>query len=834
MAESRLSIVIDSRTAEQKAQDVRRALQALEDAGVRVTTATQSVSSAMGGQAQQSQRLVTSLNSARGAMNRMQQAQASIKSGQKGLFQPVQAQRYATSIQQVSKATDGAARSYRRAGMSARQLQQAQRQLPMQFSDIWVSLASGQAPLQVAIQQGSQLKDSFGGVGPAAKAMTRYIAGLINPMTVAAGATAALVVAYEQGRREQQAFTDTLILTGNQAGVTASQLMVLSREMDNLSGVTQGRASDALNEVAKSGKIAGDQFELVTRVALKMEQATGKSIDKTIDEFSKIAEDPVSAIAKLNESYNFLTPSVYDNIRALDQSGDTIGAVELAMREYADAMDEKSDDIAGNLGVLQRLWRGLGDVAKETWDAMLGFGRDSLDSQISYHEEQIDRLTNGPLGGSNFVQDQLDSHRASLKILRAQQAVKQAQADAEKDQAEATQRHIKASERQSRLTEGNLTTQREIAKVDKDIAFLRERQAQASSDAERQRIGETIKALQDEKQGIIESTDAYRAREKAQKEAAREAEKAARERQRAIEQYNASLRSLEDSLFPVQQAQRDFRQDQILLQTALLNDRMSIERYLEAWQRLEDAQRNQGNWQDAYDSIGQVNKEMERGNDFAKEFGGTMSSALEDAIVNFENLGDVAESFFKDLQRMIIRQTITDRMSGAVEEGLDGFSWGDIGSAIGSIIGGGGGSFGSSYGSSSAGSFQGFDQGGYTGDGGKYDPAGIVHRGEFVVKKSVVDNPGVRPMLERLNKGYANGGYVGPSSGATTSPGVVVNVHTDGDSQVSQQESRRSDGTRQLDLYIERKVEGSVNKMFASGQMDRTMRKFGARRQSTG
>ncbi|MFM9270219.1 hypothetical protein ACJ7V3_08140 [Halomonas elongata] len=63
MAESRLSIVIDSRTAEQKAQDVRRALQALEDAGVRVTAATGNVSSAMGRQASQASVLTRNVNS---------------------------------------------------------------------------------------------------------------------------------------------------------------------------------------------------------------------------------------------------------------------------------------------------------------------------------------------------------------------------------------------------------------------------------------------------------------------------------------------------------------------------------------------------------------------------------------------------------------------------------------------------------------------------------------------------------------------------------------------------------------------------------------------------
>lgn len=64
-----------------------------------------------------------------------------------------------------------------------------------------------------------------------------------------------------------------------------------------------------------------------------------------------------------------------------------------------------------------------------------------------------------------------------------------------------------------------------------------------------------------------------------------------------------------------------------------------------------------------------------------------------------------------------------------------------------------------------------FAHGGYTGPGGKYEPAGIVHRGEYVVPKEQVENPrfaGVIGMLEAARTktqtaaayGYADGGLV--------------------------------------------------------------------------
>jgi len=56
-----------------------------------------------------------------------------------------------------------------------------------------------------------------------------------------------------------------------------------------------------------------------------------------------------------------------------------------------------------------------------------------------------------------------------------------------------------------------------------------------------------------------------------------------------------------------------------------------------------------------------------------------------------------------------------------------------------------------------------FAEGGYTGDGAKYDVAGVVHKGEYVSPKNVVQSPAAQPhlaALERMRNGYADGGFV--------------------------------------------------------------------------
>ncbi|MDW9600427.1 tail length tape measure protein [Sinorhizobium meliloti] len=91
---------------------------------------------------------------------------------------------------------------------------------------------------------------------------------------------------------------------------------------------------------------------------------------------------------------------------------------------------------------------------------------------------------------------------------------------------------------------------------------------------------------------------------------------------------------------------------------------------------------------------------------------------------------------------------ITQNMGAA--GGLGGSSW------LSLITGAG---FGGSAQLAATGGIGLFDKGGFTGTGGKYTPAGIVHKGEYVFDAAAVSRIGV-PTLERL-RGYANGGMVG-------------------------------------------------------------------------
>lgn len=290
----------------------------------------------------------------------------------------------------------------RKTGRSSAQTSQALQQLPMQFSDIFVSLQAGQSPLQVFLQQGAQIKDAFGGVGPALRETASFAAGLITPYTAAAVAVAALALAWKQGSDEGVEFNKQLVLTGNFAGTSAGQLQSMAVGIDAITG-TQRQASAALAEVVGTGKFTVSQIQEIGLAAVAMEEATGKAVSETVDEFKRLADEPAKAAAKLNEQYHFLTASVYEQITALEQQGDAAGAAQLAIDTFAEAMTQRASEIEGGLGLVETAWKKIKDGAAEAWDEMLGVGRAETPEERLSGLTKGDSFNLGKLAANSFI-----------------------------------------------------------------------------------------------------------------------------------------------------------------------------------------------------------------------------------------------------------------------------------------------------------------------------------------------------------------------------------------------------------------------------------------------
>nr|BFD43172.1 phage tail tape measure protein [Pseudomonas sp. FFPRI_1] len=234
-------------------------------------------------------------------------------------------------------------------------------------------------------------------LGAGAGASAASLLALAAPIALVTAAIGGLAYAYYKGSEEQDAFNKSLVLTGGSAGLTASQLGVMSKQVSDTVGTT-GQAAEVLTTLAGNGKIAGDSFLGITQAAVSMQEATGKAVGETIAEFVKLADEPVKASAALNEQYHYLTASVYSQIVALEEQGRHAEAVKLATDQYADAINERTPKILENLS----LWeKGYNLVAKAA-DNLKNAGRSQSNAErIQTAKEALERLE--ARGGSERI-----------------------------------------------------------------------------------------------------------------------------------------------------------------------------------------------------------------------------------------------------------------------------------------------------------------------------------------------------------------------------------------------------------------------------------------------
>ncbi|RNF73187.1 phage tail length tape measure family protein [Pseudomonas putida] len=379
--ESRLAVTIDSRGAKRNADDLKDSLEGVERAGEGATKSTEGLSSSLDEQRKELSQLLGQINPTVAALGRLDDMQEKLAKYKKaGIVESDTFVEYTQRINTLRDALGESAESMNRTGMSAKAMRNNLNMLPAQFTDIAVSLQAGQAPLTVLLQQGGQLKDMFGGIGPAAKAMGGYILGLVNPFTLAAAAAGALALAYYKGSEQSDALRDSLILTGNFSKASEAQLISLADSADQVTG-TFGQAAGALAQLTAAGTNTTGNLKLITTTAVEMQRVTGKAVEDTVAEFIKLGKDPVAGIVELDEKYRFLTASVYAQIKALSDQGNAVAAADLAERTYAEAMGQRTAKIRENLGLIERGWLNIKDATNEVLDAFASIGRKSVESE---------------------------------------------------------------------------------------------------------------------------------------------------------------------------------------------------------------------------------------------------------------------------------------------------------------------------------------------------------------------------------------------------------------------------------------------------------------------
>ena len=746
----------------------------------------------------------------------------------------------------VEQSLNRQALAAQKAGISVGQYKAAMRTLPAQFTDIATQLAGGQNPWLILLQQGGQVKDSFGGMIP----MFRGLAGAITlPMvgvTSLAVATGALAYAWYQGDSTLSEFNKTLVLSGNQAGLTADRMLTLSRA-GQAAGLTFNQARESLAALVNAGVRGGEQFDAINQSVARFASASGVEVDKVAEAFGKLTTDPTSGLMAMARQFRNVTAEQIAYVAQLQRSGDEAGALQAANDAATKGFDEQTRRLKENMGTLETWADKTGKAFKSMWDAILDIGRpessadmlasaqkafDEADKKWQWYQSRSQRRGKTSSFRANLqgAWDDRENARLGLAAATLQSDMEKAGELAARDRAERESSQLKYTGEAQKAYERLLTPlekytarQEELNKALKDGKILQADyntlMASAKKDyestqkkpsgvkvsaGERQedRAHAAMLALETELRTLEKHAganekisqqrrDLWKAenqyvvlKEAATKRQLSEQEKSLLAHEKETLEYKRQLAELGDKVEHqkrlnelAQQAAR-FEQQQSAKQAAIsakargLTDRQA--------QRESEEQRLRDVYGDNPDALAKATSALKNTWSAEEQLRGSWMAGLksgwgewaESATDSFSQVKSAATQTFDG-----IAQNMAAMLTGS-EQNWRGFTRsvlsmlteiflkqamvgivGRIGSAIGGAFGGGASASTGTAIQAAAANFH-FATGGFTGTGGKYEPAGIVHRGEFVFTKEATSRIGVGN-LYRLMRGYAEGGYVG-------------------------------------------------------------------------
>lgn len=720
------------------------------------------------------------------------------------------------------------------------------RDLMYQGGDVIASLGSGAGLGTVAFQQGPQILQGLaggeGGLRGGLKALGESALGLVTPFNVAAAAAAAAGIAFTaaavSAARDQDAMEKATQGLGRATGATASQLDALARANAEAGKISTGSTREVVAAYASTGQLALPVIGDLTRATAEYARLTSQEVPAAAAELARMFSDPARGADDLAAKIGGLDDRTRQLIQTQVEQGDRSAAQETlaaALKVQIDANAAATTGWAAAwntvTGAADRAWEALKRAAGaatglapesaaeaaarltarvERTDQMrkvsglqpLGLG-DSLitqrdtaaliaDTERRQAEARAaeERAAAASRAAGNIARD-IDPNGARLAdLVKKQSDLRDALADplarsklADQAQTEEAYTAVTRAVDTLRDSTGKLISQEEMARRQDQLrldAINAKTEAEKRSVAERQKafelIGKTI--TPGDARGQIQRAGTLAA--------AAEAGKGSSSDSDSRDDFDRAVRSQEDRIRRQQQeaetygmgaaAVARYRVEQELLTAAKRADRevtpelsAQIKGYAdqaaEAAERMEDL-RDKMRMNDAVRGAGR------------DAFGGFLRDIRQGA--------SAADAMSNAVDRMADR--LLDLAADQIFASLFGSRGSANGGLLGNLLGGGSGSGSPSLLDFFSGSFfPKFAVGGFTGPGDRLEPAGVVHRGEYVFDAAAVRRIGLAP-LEAMRaglRGYADGGYVGgwtladvaaAGAGAANSNGGGLNV----------------------------------------------------------
>ncbi|MDK7100794.1 phage tail length tape measure family protein [Klebsiella aerogenes] len=806
---SRLAIVIDSSGAEKQAENLATALVKMTQAGDRAASSAGKVTKATDEEKQALSELLDRIDPVNAALNKLDKQQQDLaKFKSKGMVDTDTFELYSKRIEETRNKLTGFRDDLKKTGQSAAQTAFAMRMIPAQMTDIVVGLSTGQSPFMVLMQQGGQLKDMFGGVGPAIKGVSTYVMGLVNPYSVAAAAVGLLTYAVYQNRQEIDAATKiattSLGANGDAAERLALNMVAISDktgqaidDVGNMFITTNDGASEAINKLIDVGYSYDEARQKVTQYK---DSANFTALNADIDQHRR-------EILKIGDSWTAAAIKVKNYYTAADKGKQNValgGAIDPTMRFIGQAIDLQSTmntlTIEGNKAVAESVdWINKEYLAADRVagaEARLKEARaqsrkiafsgnkeaiEQANALIAVREKELEQAKKGQqpkIGRGGKEKGKAYTEDAATRLL-----------DQINQQTAAMQSQLDASDKLNSATQARVKFEQQIADLKSKTQLTADQKSILS------RSDEILQAYKQQEalQNSVKTLDDYR---KMQEQIAPKELRQNETLQKRLEilQKMVELKKLTPEAAGKQASDligKSVLPDSVIsgvnkaggtLTSGATNSDLSgqglnmiglqIDPQLEVIEKLKQAQTDYASWlnqqQQAITQSTLLNEQQKQQQLLALQQQGQQNQqALSTAVYaaqmqsaqnSFSSITDSMGAMFGEQSVMYKAAFVTQKafalaqaavqLPMAMAQALSSQPFPYNLAAMATVAG----LMATITSSISSAAAVGFASGGYTGSGGKYQPAGIVHKGEYVFDQESTNRIGVS-QLEALRNG---------------------------------------------------------------------------------
>ncbi|AYZ29983.1 MULTISPECIES: phage tail tape measure protein [unclassified Serratia (in: enterobacteria)] len=673
------------------------------------------------------------LNNELGKLIRQQrQTQSSVS---RSAFDEQGLRRHGAALQQLRRQMGQQAADMHTGNNNAKAYKETLNTLSTNMLGLVSSLASGEPVWKVALNHGAQLVTSFGGVSNTLQALRPLLVTTSAALGGVIGGVATLASWGYNVRESFDSMRTSIIMTNGQAFNSIGQMESLAVSIGSMTNSSISSNETLLTSLNRLGRYSAPQIGIIAKATQDLGAVTEVTAEEVEANFRKIADDPVKGLAELGKQYGFVNVEMLEHVSRLVDAGKSTDAATLAMQFYGDETGRQSAAIMENMSPLSLMWM---DVKKWASDAAHGVGVDMLamarlvkDIVGTLIDEVRLLITKGDGLISGFIVDSLGpiAKMAHVDFLNGfietnKKIVEDSQKTSAKLEESIFQGHARISAGLAGYREAMTAEQPPVHKgdsreqIDTWLGKRNKRSGFYSPTAVAAPVS-SAKGQEKPDYGHIAADYINQQRSKSQQ---------------VLQESGVSDRELQRRR-ELQQLSRENKENPFAanMVSELTNTFAAEDKVRGDW--LAGARKG---WSEYLDTATNVYASM-------ADVGRATFNGLSGMLTDMVTTGKTSfQEFTSSILKMIV-QVINQLLVAFMVQKAMGWIARDASSG------------GNTPGAVPMGLKS---SGGYTGDGGKYDAAGVVHRGEFVMTKEATQRIGVGHLYAMM-RGYADGGLVG-------------------------------------------------------------------------